>query len=138
VRFGEAIGLLGLHQAHSVTAGEALTVTLLWEAKASPGVDYTAFVHLLDSNGEWVAGYDQAPAGTRFPTRVWAAGDQILSEMVVLLPPELPPGEYSTWLGLYDAASAGATRLPVLEADGRATAHEMIEVGRSKVQPPAN
>jgi 4-amino-4-deoxy-L-arabinose transferase-like glycosyltransferase len=138
VRFGEAMGLVGLHQPQSVAVGEALTVTLLWEAKASAGVDYTAFVHLLDGNGQWVAGYDQAPGGRRFPTRVWAAGDQILSEMVVQLPPELPPGEYSTWLGLYDAGSAGATRLSVLEADGRTTAHEMIEVGRITVQPPAN
>jgi hypothetical protein len=138
VRFGEAITLVGLHQAQSVTAGEALTVTLLWEAQANVGVDYTSFVHLLDANGEWVAGFDQAPGGTRFPTRVWAAGDQILSTMVVQLPPELPAGEYSTWLGLYDAASAGASRLPIVVTDGRTVAHDMIELGRIAVSPPAN
>jgi hypothetical protein len=129
---------MGLHQAQSIAAGDTLTVTLLWEAVASPGVDYTAFVHLLDSDGAWVAGYDQTPGGTRFPTRVWSAGDQVLSEMVVLLPEDLPPGEYTTWLGLYEAASAGATRLPVLEADGHKTAHEMIELGTITVSAPVS
>jgi hypothetical protein len=47
----------------------------------------------------------------------------------VLAPEDLPPGKYATWLGLYDAASAGAVRLPLLEADGFTTAHEMIELG---------
>jgi hypothetical protein len=135
VRFGESIGLVGLHQPQQVAAGETLTVTLLWEAMAAPGVDYTAFVHLLDGNGNWVAGYDQAPGGTRFPTRVWAAGDQVLSEMAVLTPEDLPPGEYATWLGLYDTASEGATRLPLLEADGFTTAHEMIELGKITLIP---
>jgi hypothetical protein len=135
VRFGDAIGLVGLHQAQRVQAGETLTVTLLWEAKVSPGMDYTTFVHLLNSKGESVAGFDQAPGGTRFPTRVWAAGDQVLSEMVVQLPPDLPPGAYATWLGLYEAASAGAARLPVAEADGRTVANEMVELGKLIVSP---
>jgi hypothetical protein len=137
VRFGESIALVGWLQPQQVAAGETLTVTLLWEAMSAPGVDYTAFVHLLDWNGNWVAGYDQAPGGTRFPTRVWAAGDQVLSEVAVLAPEDLPPGEYATWLGLYDAASAGATRLPLLEADGFTTANDMIELGSITVIPKA-
>lgn len=133
VRFGEAMELVGLHQAQRVAAGDALTVTLHWRATASPGSDYTAFVHLLDSKGEQVAGFDQAPGGSRFPTRVWAAGDEILSEMVVQVPQDLPPGDYSTWLGLYDAASAGAARLPIQDADGYTTADQMLELGKITV-----
>lgn len=129
IRFGEAMAVVGLQQPQAVAAGETLTVTLLWEAQGNPGIDYTAFVHLLDSSGAWVAGYDQSPGGTRFPTRAWAAGDQSLNAMVVQLPDDLPPGDYSMWLGVYDAASAGALRLPVVEADGRAVAHDMVELG---------
>jgi hypothetical protein len=55
--------------------------------------------------------------------------------MVVQLPQELPPGEYTTWLGLYDAVSAGAARLPIQAADGRTTADEMLEVGKITVLP---
>jgi hypothetical protein len=133
VRFGDTIEVIGLHQPQQVAAGDTLTVTLLWQAKASPGVDYTAFVHLLDRDGKQVAGFDQSPGGSRFPTRVWTAGDQVLSEMVAQVPQDLSPGEYSTWLGLYDAASAGATRLPVQDADGYTTADEMLEIGKITV-----
>lgn len=131
VRFGEAMGLVGVNQPGEIAAGETLTVTLLWEAQASPGVDYTAFVHVLDANGAWVAGFDQAPAGMRFPTRVWATGDQVLSEMAVPLPADLPPGEYATWLGLYDTASAGTSRLPVVEAEAawRMINNDMVRLG---------
>ena len=137
IRFGEAMGLVGLQQATQVAAGETLTVTLLWEAHARLAADFTAFVHVLDRQGTWVAGYDQTPAGIRFPTRVWEAGDQILGEMVVQLPPDLPPGTYATWLGVYDTASAGTARLPVNEADGRAVANDMIELGSITVSPAA-
>lgn len=135
VRFGETIELAGWQQPAQVAAGEALPVTLLWAAVGSPGVDYTAFVHLLDSRGQWVAGFDQAPGGTRFPTHAWAAGDQVLGEIAVQLPPELAPGDYAVWLGLYDAASAGAVRLPITAADGRTTANDMIELGPVTVAP---
>jgi 4-amino-4-deoxy-L-arabinose transferase-like glycosyltransferase len=134
IRFGEAIGLVGLHRAQSVAAGETLTVTLLWEAKGSPALDYTAFVHLLDSSGAWIAGHDRAPGGARYPTRVWAAGDQILGEMAVQLPVELSPGEYSVWLGVYESASAGVARLPLAESDGRTVSHDMIEIGSIMVR----
>jgi hypothetical protein len=53
--------------------------------------------------------------------------------MVAQVPQDLSPGEYSTWLGLYDAASAGATRLPVQDADGYTTADEMLEIGKITV-----
>jgi hypothetical protein len=137
IRFGDALGVVGLQQAQQVQAGETLTVTLLWEAQGSPGEDYTAFVHLLDHNGAAVAGFDQAPAGTRFPTRVWAAGDQVLGTLVVALPPELPPGDYATWLGVYATASAGTARLPVTVEDGRSVANEMVELGTLRVSAAA-
>jgi 4-amino-4-deoxy-L-arabinose transferase-like glycosyltransferase len=140
VRFGTGIGLTALHQPESIAAGETLTVTLLWETLEIPeptlGVEYTAFVHLLDSHGTWVAGYDAAPGGERFPTRVWAAGDKVLSEMIVTLPAELPAGEYSTWLGLYETASAGTMRLPLHEADGHATANNMVKLESVTISPP--
>lgn len=135
VRFGETIALAALHHTQEVAAGEAMTVTLLWEATGSAGIDYTAFVHLLDRNGNWVAGFDQAPVGTRFPTRVWQAGDQAVGEMVVQITEDVPPGEYTLWLGLYDAASAGAVRLPVAQAEGRTVAHDMVELGIVLVLP---
>ncbi len=53
-----------------------LTARLLWEALGTPATDYTAFVHVLDATGRQVAGFDRAPAGERFPTALWRAGDR--------------------------------------------------------------
>ena len=81
------------------------------------------------SRGQWyVAGFDRAPAGGRFPTSRWQPGDRILSRFALTTPPDLTPGEYSVWLGLYDADSQGQTRLPVSGAGGLASMHDMVRV----------
>lgn len=93
-----------------------LIVESLWEALGQPATDYTAFVHVLDAEGERVGGYDQAPAGDRFPTHRWRAGDRVLSRSEIALPDPLSAGDYEVWVGLYESASAGALRLPVTSA----------------------
>ena len=132
--FAVGLELTGLHQAATVQAGDTLTVTLLWTATAAPGEELTAFVHVVDADGQWVAGFDRAPGGDRFPTRVWAAGDQVVSRFGVPLPQDLPPGDYTTWVGLYPAESAGTTRVPVI-AVGRTIAHDMVELDDFIVTP---
>jgi hypothetical protein len=132
--FAAGLDLRGLHQPATARAGETLTVTLLWQASAAPGDDLAAFVHVLDAGGQSVAGFDRGPGGERFPTRVWAAGDQVVSRFAIPLPATLPPGDYSTWVGLYPAASAGATRVPVVDSEGTVS-HDMVELGRLRISP---
>ena len=132
--FAAGLDLTGLQQPATVRAGDTLTVTLLWKATAAPGVDLTAFVHVLDVEGQWMAGFDRAPGGARFPTRVWAAGDQVVSQFAIQLPETLPPGALATWVGLYPAGSAGAARIPVVAAE-RIVAHDMVELGQITVAP---
>jgi hypothetical protein len=134
--FGDVIKLAGSDApaAHDLAAGSQITVTLAWEALAQPATDYTAYVHLLDGSGQQVAGYDQAPAGDRFPTSRWRAGDRILSRYPLELPADLPPGEYSLWAGLYETASAGALRLPVTDAGGLVTGDGQVNTGSVKIR----
>ena len=77
IEFDDHIAIAGLGIPPVVKAGDVLTATLLWSAGGSPSTDYTAFVHLLDSEGRFVAGHDSAPAANRFPTRYWQEGDRI-------------------------------------------------------------
>ena len=132
--FGARIGLEQAAYPATVAAGETLTVTLLWQGLAAPEVDYTAFVHLLDADETLLVGYDQGPGGLRFPTRAWQAGDQVLSRFPLAVPAHTPPGEYTLWVGLYDATSAGAARLPVNDGSGRSVAHEMVALGAVTVR----
>jgi hypothetical protein len=133
--FGGVIKLAGsdIPAADELAAGSPITVTLAWETLAQPATDYTAYVHLLDSSGQQVAGYDQAPAPDRFPTGRWRAGDRIVSTYPLELPADLPPGEYSLWAGLYETASAGALRLPVTDAGGLAAGDGQVEIGRVRI-----
>jgi hypothetical protein len=82
--------------------GETLNVTLEWVAVAPMGQDYTVFVQLWDANGQLAAQSDSQPAGGSQPTSGWQPGDVIRDRHALLLPPDLPGGEYSLHAGLYD------------------------------------
>ena len=118
--FDRGIRLIGVDYPASIDAGvSALPVTLLYRSDAQPGDDYTAFTHLVDSAGAQVTGYDQPPAGARFPTRAWRVGDRVLSRFDVPFAGELAPGTYQLWTGLYRSDSNGEDRLPVIESAQR-------------------
>lgn len=111
-----------------------LTATLLYEALGAPTTDYTAFLHILDAQGNQVAGFDAEPAAARFPTSAWQAGDRIRSDFVVALPDGLAPGEYGVWTGLYETRSGGSLRLPVTDAAGAPSGDGVIEIARVRVE----
>jgi len=114
--FGEAIALRGARIVQRDEANE-LRLTLWWEAWAAPGADYTVFVHLVDADGRPVADGDGPPLWGGFPTRMWRRGDRVLDEHVVLLPPNLSPGNYTLSVGLYDPLTG--VRLPALRGTER-------------------
>jgi hypothetical protein len=90
---------------------QSLTLTLYWRSESPLPVDYTTFVHLQNEAGETVAQQDQPPLGGVYPTSLWDPGEIIADEISLTLPPELPPGEYSLVMGLYDFNTG--LRLPV-------------------------
>ena len=112
--FSGQIRLLGYEYPPGGQVGRdrQIFVTLLWEASGQPAQDYTAFVHLVNGQGEQVSGFDQPPAEGRFPTSVWQTGDRSLSRFPIEIPAGLAPGTYELWAGLY-ADEAGLERLPV-------------------------
>ena len=88
-----------------------LKLTLYWQVESPLPLDYTTFIHLRNEAGEIVAQKDQPPLGGVYPTSLWEPGEIIADEISVSLPENLPPGQYSLVVGLYDL-STGA-RLPV-------------------------
>jgi len=123
--FGGVIRLAGWA---AEAADETLTVTLLWEALGAPATDYTAYVHLLDGAGQQAAGFDQPPAGVRYPTRHWEAGDRVLSVFTLPLPAGWSAGEVALWVGLYESGSGGSVRLPVTDAGGLASGDGQVQL----------
>jgi hypothetical protein len=123
VQFGGVIGLTGALLPATLTPATmpTLTVTVQWDALGPPATEYTAFFQVRTESGAPVAGFDQAPAGTRFPTPHWQAGDRIVQSVAIPLPAELAPGRYAVWVGLYETASQGALRLPITATAGQST-----------------
>ena len=114
--FNGRFRLLGLDAPESATGGEALPVTLYWEAIEPDGRDFSVFVHLVNEAGELVAQADGQPAAGAYPTSIWAAGERVVDDRELLLPAELPAGTYLLRVGLYDPE--GGARLPALAPDG--------------------
>lgn len=120
VRFGEGIALDGVTLPRGVEyrAGEALPVLLHWRALRPLERDYTIALFVANERGEVVAqGGDGAAIGGWMPTRRWPAQQRIPDRRGLLLPDELPAGEYQLWVVLYEFVDGEIVRLPVTAGD---------------------
>jgi 4-amino-4-deoxy-L-arabinose transferase-like glycosyltransferase len=79
-----------------------IRVTLGWQALKSALPDYIVFVQLLNAGtGERVAGFDTQPGRGEWPTSRWAAGEVVVDDYLVAIPPDLPADNYLIIAGLY-------------------------------------
>lgn len=107
--FDDALRLRGYNA--EVSEGQ-LVITPSWDVRAPLPGDLMLFIHVLDASGNRVAGVDVPPGGASVaPTSQWRPGEQIGVPVPIALPADLPPGQYTLTLGLYDPASFA--RLPL-------------------------
>jgi len=103
VQFGDVITLESYAlNTDTIRAGDALQLQLTWVADETPTVRYKVFLQLLDRNGALVAQRDSEPAGGLSLTTNWEADTPIIDNHALAIPMELPAGEYTLILGLYD------------------------------------
>ncbi|MBP6470931.1 MAG: glycosyltransferase family 39 protein [Chloroflexi bacterium] len=100
VSFADTIHLLGWT---AVMDGDQLRLTLVWQAQAEMSLAYTAYVHVLDANGQMVAQLDRQPAG--YPTPDWRPGEVVVDTFAITLPAERPSGPFTLATGFYDLAT---------------------------------
>jgi hypothetical protein len=99
-----------------VNAGQTITLTLHWKVWQTPSTDYQVFVHLLGDAPKPVAQGDGPPLGGDYPTSMWATGETIVDPHPVLLPGDLPVGEYRLLVGMYELETL--ERLPRVDGKG--------------------
>ena len=87
---------------NSTNSINSINLKLYWQALRQPAADYTTFVHLRDAAGNTVAQKDQPPLNGAYPSSLWEPGEVIADEITVPLPSDLPPGDYTVVVGLYD------------------------------------
>ncbi len=101
-QIGNVIGLAGYDLAPwPPEAGRSLIVTLFWQVFSTPPADLTVFVHLLDEQGQLVAQFDGPPGGGSLPTSSWSPGQLWMDSYPILLPHDLPAGQYQIRVGMY-------------------------------------
>jgi hypothetical protein len=85
----------------AVKPGAALCVELNWEALKTPAEDYTVYIHVSDPEGKLIAQNDMQPRNGFAPTTQWKTGEKISDKHGLILPANLPAGEYNVRIGLY-------------------------------------
>jgi hypothetical protein len=132
-KLGEGITLVGADLSEAVlSAGEGVTVTLVWRAETELDADFTAFVHLLDSQEQLVAQADGPPLGETYPTSWWAPGDVVRGPHLLMLPPDVEPGIYTIRIGMYDPVDGA--RLLAADAEGNLFAAGAVPVTTLEVR----
>ncbi|MCB0004541.1 MAG: hypothetical protein KDH86_18515, partial [Anaerolineae bacterium] len=101
-----------------------LQVSLEWVATEPIPGDYTVFVHLFDAAGNKIAQGDGPPRDGYWPTSHWRPGEPVSSTHTLLLPPDLPAGQYTLGAGMYDPVTG--QRLFAYDAAGNELRDWMI------------
>ena len=134
VGLGDEVALLGYDlDAHTVTAGEKLHLTLYWRAERTMDEDYTVFTHLLDESSKIWAQQDNQPLGGWYPTSVWEEGEIVRDEYELLVYDDAPPGRYQLEAGMYLLSTM--ERLAVLNEDGQLQG-DRVPLGEVTVTEP--
>lgn len=102
------VALIGYDVAKShAHPGDILPITLHWQAQNLLSLRYKVFIHLLSpplegGQGGVVAQADDFPACGTSQANSWSPGAVILDRHLLKLAPDLPPGDYTLLVGMYE------------------------------------
>jgi 4-amino-4-deoxy-L-arabinose transferase-like glycosyltransferase len=123
VRFGEHIQLLGYALPRTtVAAGEAVALTLYWQADVPLTERYKVFTHVVGETfnagtGNFLWGQqDNEPVQGQAPTTRWSPGTVIADTYLIPIHAQAPEGLYTLDIGLYGLVDG--VRLPVTTVEG--------------------
>ena len=124
------LGMVDLPE--SASSGAAFSVSFAWRAGAAGEEDLVQFLHLghIDSGEWWV--FDRQPLGPRLPTRLWYIGLTDSETWEVPLPPDLAPGQYSVFTGLYRLSDN--ERIVASDVNGRPFADARVPLGSLTIE----
>lgn len=101
VQFDQGIALMQAWWPQSIHPGAEFNVLLWWSANNILQLDYTVSVFLLDETGTLRAQHDSFPALGTQPTTTWTPHHPVFDAHTLIVPSDLPPGEYTIGVKLY-------------------------------------
>lgn len=129
--FGQSIGMVGWSVAPlSFSQPMVAQFTIVWQAERTLEQRYTAFVHIVNGQGDKVTQEDSEPGSGSYPTTRWAPGEMVREVYVLRFPPDLSPGKYDVRVGWYDSVTKD--RLGVPESQDDSVLLTTLEIPPSK------
>jgi hypothetical protein len=89
----------------TISPGEKGWLTLYWRADRDGPRDYVAGIRLLGKGGEEVAYWLGRPVYSGYATSEWVAGQVVQDPWELVVPEDVPPGDYELELVLFDSAN---------------------------------
>ncbi len=127
-RFDNGFALVDAQLPARAQAGETLPITFVWHAAAAGQDDLSQFLHFVHAETGALWNHDQQPLGPRLPTRLWYAGLVDAETWSLSLPPDLAPGPYDLFTGLYRLADL--QRVAASDPAGAPFADARVPLGR--------
>jgi hypothetical protein len=125
IQFDKTISLVDFELANpKVKRGDPLVLLLYWQSAAKVDKNYTVFIHLVDAQGQTVAGVDSQPRQGQSPTSNWRPNTLVPDGMIVPVDDTVPPGDYRVELGLYDAETM--QRLSIFNVTGQPVSDKIV------------
>lgn len=112
VQFESGVELYWSPLEAEVRSGDAVAVELVWYAPGLGLPQYQVFLHVIDLEGRLVVGRDTSPVNDLRPTESWGPHERVASFHAVLMPPNLPPGLYHVYTGMYELGSGTRQVIP--------------------------
>ena len=123
-------GWAGGRRLPTLKAGDTLNLRTFWQIEQPFTADYFIFVHVLNAAGQTVAQRDAPPWQGRFPTSSWRPGTLIVDLNDLPLPADLPAGDYTLVVGMFDPATGAH---PPTQVDGQPAPDSTTKIGTIRV-----
>ena len=137
ITFSNGMQLLGYHlNAETLQAGrDVVTLQLDWQTPQNIPDDYTVSVRLTNSAGDVIWAQNDTPPLA--PTSSWRAGQGVIDRHAFIIPPGIPPGNYSVQVVVY-ASDDGRVANIIAPENRRGGAMQTGSVQISKGNLPPN
>ena len=123
--FGDEVALLGYNlDPESAQPGETWELTTWWYPLKEMNRNYTAFIHVLDSDASLWTQEDRLLRRGRRPTSEWKLGQVAIAKYQLELPADSPAGNLAISIGVYYWETG--ERLPVWDEGGQRAIDDVI------------
>lgn len=134
ISFGDMLQLKGFRLGTTrPKPGEQVKLTVYWKALQRPDQVYAVFNHLRAADGTPVWQGDTWPQNGIYTTNHWLAGEVVSESYTIELPPDLPPGTYTFYTGVYDPTTSN--RLPAITDKGHPLPNNELELFEWTIKP---